>query len=532
VFLFCAMQRGDGGATRGSGDARLALVASAVLFVLAAWPVALVDVPPLQDLPNHLATATVLAHPERYTELAFNGWFKTNSALFAWLAVVGHAVGLRWAARGFVLLVLALGALAAPRFVLAFGGRRRMVVASFLAWPTVHDWFVSMGMLDFALAVPLAMWMLVLLDAQRRSASVARGVGIALLGVVTWYAHVFPVAVVALLAGVHVAGRRAWSERFAQGRALLVPLVPAVTLAGLSVAAHAGEPRGAMAGGVTLDRWPAPWELVYNVWAEWFHGFTWLEGATIVPCVALGVVAVRRWRDPVPFFGPAALLLLAGLYAASPYIVTDWFHVGSRFLPFLWMAAIARVPERLPRPALAGLAACALSYTIGMGVDYVRLDREWSRVRAGESAVPRGANLLPLMFRSKAVSDNTSSLKHAWGFYVVDDLTSAPLLFAHSRSFPVMYRDPPPPQLADLVLERFAGDMASPAWLCGTLLAGGVAIDDCTAEWRDRWRAFWRVAEPRFTHVLLWDAPSDVMKLVPPSYRVVFQRDELTIVAK
>src|SRR4029077_9668956 len=165
------------------------------------------------------------------------GWFKTNSALFAWLAVVGHAVGLRWAARGFVLLVLALGALAAPRFVLAFGGRRRIVVATFLAWPTVHDWFVSMGMLDFALAVPLAMWMLVLLDAQRRSASVALGVGIALLGVVTWYAHVFPVAVVALLAGVHVAGRRAWSERFAQGRALLVPLVPAVTLAGLSVAA-------------------------------------------------------------------------------------------------------------------------------------------------------------------------------------------------------------------------------------------------------------------------------------------------------
>jgi hypothetical protein len=287
-----------------------------------------------------------------------------------------------------------------------------------------------------------------------------------------------------------------------------------------------------MTGGVTLDRWPAPWELVYNVWAEWFHGFTWLEGATIVPCVALAVVAVRRWREPVPFFGPAALSVLAGLYVASPYIVTDWFHVGSRFLPFLWMAAIARVPERLPRTAMAGLGACALSYTVGMGVDYVRLDREWSRVRAGESEVPRGASLLPLMFRSKGVSVNTSSLKHAWGFYVVDDLTSAPLLFAHSRSFPVTYRQPPPAQLADLVLERFAGDMASPARLCEMSLAGGVAIDDCAAAWRDRWTAFWRIAEPRFTHVLLWDAPEAVLALVPASYRVVFRRDELTIVAR
>ena len=79
------------------------------------------------------------------------------------------------------------------------------------------------------------------------------------------------------------------------------------------------------------------------------------------------------------------------------------------------------------------LAACALSYTAGMGVDYVRLEREWTRFTAGMAAVPTGATLLPLVFRSKEVSDNTRNLLHPWGFYVMEKQTSAPLLFAHSR---------------------------------------------------------------------------------------------------
>ena len=63
---------------------------------------------------------------------------------------------------------------------------------------------------------------------------------------------------------------------------------------------------------------------------------------------------------------------------------------------------------------------------------------------AGIDAVPRGARLMPLVFRAKGVSENSRSLLHAWGFYVVAKDTSAPLLFAHSRSFPVMYREAPP----------------------------------------------------------------------------------------
>jgi hypothetical protein len=287
-----------------------------------------------------------------------------------------------------------------------------------------------------------------------------------------------------------------------------------------------------MTGYVSLGRMLPPWELFYNLWAEWFYGFTWLEIATLLPCIAMGLWALYRWRDEVPFFGPVAFAVLWAFYLFTPYVTTNWFHVNSRFIPFLWLAMLVRLPDRLPRRFLALLGACAASYAAGMGVDYVRLERDLGRFTAGMAAVPEGSNLLPLVFRSKGTSENTRSLLHAWGFYVVQKLTSAPLLFAHSRSFPVMYREPPPIQFNHLVLESFAPSMATPDFLCDASRSAGVPMADCAAVWRARWAEFWHDAKPRFDHVLMWSAPRDVMALVPGDYRVVFQRDELTVLER
>jgi hypothetical protein len=373
-----------------ASDDRLALLISGALFVLAAWPLALVDLPPLQDLPNHLAAITVIQHPDLYPDLAFTGLFKTNAALFAWLLLVGKLTGTRAAAKLFVLGVLALGAFAYPRFVLSFGGRRRMLVSALFVWPMVHDWFVSSGMLDFALAVPMAVLTLVLLNAQRLRPSAGRGAAIALLAAATWYAHVFPVLAVGLLVAVHVATRRTWRERADQALALLAPLLPAGALVASSLWVHFTEPVGAMTANVALGRWAPPWELVYNLWAEWTWAFTKLEITTIVPTILLAACLALRWRDDVPFFGPVAVAALLGLYLFFPYVATNWFHVNSRFIPFIWLAALVRLPEQLPRRVPALLGACAIAASVGMGVDYVRLSRDWGRFTAGIGAVPEG----------------------------------------------------------------------------------------------------------------------------------------------
>ncbi|HVH41995.1 MAG TPA: hypothetical protein VM925_06615 [Labilithrix sp.] len=507
---------------------------SAVLFLVGAWPLALTEVPPYQDLPNHLATLTVIENPKAYPEYVFNGFFKTNAALFTWLHLVGRGVGIKLAARLFALLTLALNAYVIPRFVLRISGsRRRMVMASLFAWPMVHNWFVSMGMLDFAIAVPISLGLLLAVARQRSNPSLLNGLAIVALGIATWYAHVFPLLVVHLLVLIESVVQPTWRERYKTTRAMVVPLMPVTILALASIAQHVKDTVGPMTGFMDFRKLLAPWELAYNLWAEWFWGYSNLSLSSLVPCLALAVVGFlglrgRTLRNSPTFFSPYAFVALVLLYCFIPYKMTNWFHVNSRLIPYFWVGLLLFVPERLPKSLIAALGLSGLLYTAGMGIDYLRLDEERKEFSAGIDAVPEGARLLPLLFKHKGASDNTRNLLHMWGYYVIERKTSAPLLFAHSRSFPVTYREPPPIRFNHLVLYSFAPDMSTPATMCKT----ASRFDDCEALYRTTWQKFFVEASPRYDHLLLWDVTPEAMAMIPDDYERTFSRGRLMIYAR
>ena len=512
-------------------DAQVALVVSAALFVVCAWPLALTEVPPYQDLPNHLAAVVVMENPARYPELAFNGFFKTNAALFAWLYVFGKIMSLETGARLFALLVLGANAYVLPRFVLALtGSRKRMLMASLFMWPMVHNWFVSTGMLDFALAIPLSLGMIIAVDRQRRAPTLGNGVAISVLGALTWYAHVFPLLVVHLLLLIEaIIRRRAPHGERLTTRAVLVPLAPVTTLVAASLYGQLTDKVGPMSGGVDYRTMLPVWDLAYNMWAEWFYGFSKLSSTSIVPCLVLAWIGVTRRKESAPFFSPYAFLVLGLLYGFSPYIVTNWFHVNSRLIPYLWIGLLLRVPERLPRALVAVLGVAAALYSAGMGADYVRLERDRREFIAGIPVVPDGARLLPLLFNHKATSDNTRNVLHLWGYYVLAKHTSAPLLFAHSHSFPVIYTAPPPPRFNHLVLESFAANARDPGAVCRRLFEGNVIVNDCDVAFRSLWGAFWDEATPRYDYLLVWDGTPSARAVIPPAYALVFEEGRLAI---
>lgn len=511
-------------------DQHLAMLLSAALFVVGAWPLALTEVHPYQDLPNHLAAVTVIENPARYPEFVFNGFFKTNAALFAWLFVVGKVVGTKLAARLFALMVLAANAVVLPRFVLALtGSRKRMLIASLFMWPMVHNWFVSMGMLDFALSVPLSLGQILAIDRQRRSPTLGNALLVTALGAATWYAHVFPLLVVHMLVFIEAARAPAWKERLASFKAMALPLLPVTALVMLSLVEHMRDNVGPMTAFVHHHKMVPPWELAYNLWAEWFWGFTKLSITSIVPCLLLAFYGFGRRSESPRFFSTAAIVALVLLFCLAPYRITNWYHVNSRLIPFLWVALLLRVPDKLPKRVVAVLGVSAVLYSAGMGADFVRLERDREKITAGISSVPEGAKLLPLVFRHKGVSDNTRSLLHAWGFYVTDKYTSAPLLFAHSRSFPVMYSTPPPVRFNDLVLENFAATMITSANFCESTR---VVTDDCRGEYRARWAEFWRDAIPIYDHVLLWEPSDEALELVPNDYSIAFRQGGLVIMQR
>lgn len=500
-------------------DNRLWLTIAAALFASVAWPIALVDLPPLQDLPNHLATADIIRHLDRYPEYAFNGFFKTNTGLFLWLHLTAGVLGLKCAAKAFVLLVLATTSLVLPRLVLEIGGRARMITAAFFAWPMIHNWFVSMGMLDYALGASLGLLVVLLFVRQARAPTTNRAIVIAALSILLWLVHAFALAVVGLLALVHVVVS---DDRRKAFRWVALPIAPAVPFFAWSIVQQLDY-------GSTSDVvqkswfWVPPWELVYNMWSEFLWGFTFVSASSLVVALGLAIVVFATREDDVPIFSRAAFVVLGALYFFGPYHATHWFYVTARFLPFLWAAALVRVPERLPRSVAGVLAAAWLAYASGMGFDYIRLDRAWNRFARGTSVVPEGARLLPLTFEYKETSINTRNMQHAWGLYAIERSLHVPLVFAHSRSFPITLRTPPPPAFHQLRLEAFPRTMRGPKQLCMALGVGMELDPSCDDLYARRWRDFWDAAIPEYPWVLAYAMPDDARRLVPADYELAYR---------
>jgi hypothetical protein len=511
-------------------DAQLVALIGVALFVLSAWPLLLVPLPPLQDLPNHVATAHIVAHPDLYPQYLFNGLLKSNSLLTLWFLALGsnHLFG---AARLFTALVLAGNAFALPFFALHFAGRRRLAVAMLFAWPLVHGFFVSMGMLNFVVGFALSLLLLVVIDRQREQATPARSAAIGLLSVAIWYAHPFPLAVVGVLVGIHVLAQPGWGARVSAGVRLLLPLAPAGLLCLLAAQRHLVKADHAPPLGAAAWSYTTPWGILAHLWYDASGALTRWGGVTVVPALLLPYFAWRQRRIERAFFSRLAMVLLTAAYVGMPVCLSNWNYFNCRLVPFIWAGLLVRLPARVPRAITGALVACALAFSAVLGIDYVRLDRDRAAFTAGLDAVPPRATLLPLMFKQQRTSDFTASLTHAWGYYTVARDASAPLVFGVERSYPITYRDFPPRKLVPPALDRFAERYGTPAQVCASL--GQVPPDGpCTAAWRDLWSGFWRDAEPRFSHLITWAMPDAARPIIPADYRRVFVAGQLEVYAR
>jgi len=518
-------------------DRQLALVIGIGLFVLVGWPLLFLNIPPYQDLPGHLAAVTILATPEKYPEFIPTGFAKPNSFFFLWTLFVGRSFGFVLAAKVFVLGVLAATAIVLPRFVLHFTDRKRMLLATPLLVPMVHNWFVSMGMLNFAASVPVALLLLVALDksvsgdpnAQRRAKIEA-----AILAVVSWYLHPFPVMVVGLMvaaaAGAELVERRGkpLRERLALARAMLPPLVPPTLMALVVFTRHVAAAAPKMDPPVFSSlQW-----AIYNLWSQWMYGFTELTAVSIAPAIVLAVIAARRWREARGILGPTSLVVLVLAYLLGPYVAFDANYITPRLIPFLWAAALARLPPRLPRLLNAMFVAAALVYLVGMPIDLLRLSRELDQFAAGTSAVPDGARLLSLNFNARVTSKNTFSLGTAWGLYIVERHTSAIDVWANVPSMPIMHRTPLPHHLESMTRARFIRDTRTREVYCADRRSKRLMTVNCEESWREEWDLFWRETLPTFEYLLLWDPPAEVLGTVPPTFKESFSEGRLHILRR
>lgn len=459
---------------------RLAWGATLFLFVVSAFPLLRCDVPPLEDLPAHLATSVVIRHLDAYPEFFFRGFFKTNSTLFLFLHAFDES-RLVLASKVFVALTLFAHAWVFPRLVIQFGGRDRVLTATFVAAPLVHNWFVAMGMLDYAFGSALALVCILLVARQSSSPNMTRAIALGVLGALVWYTHVFALGMVLFLGAIEVI-------RTTSVRALrpFAPLAPAAALSAWSVGVELFRAHAPSTHGVAYR---PPWETAYELWAKYAWSFSKLEIASLATTIVLAIALVRERKRDVPIFSSFAVLVLLVLHFAVPSEAFDWFAVNSRVLPFVYAAALVRVPpaRALPKFGVAVLAVCSLAWSAGLALDYTRLDRDVKAATAGIALVPENADLAPVIFDPKGSSENTWALVDVWGLYVVAKHTTAPLLYAHSPSFPLGYKPGVTRSIDDASFaqephdaeawRRFAESLRTRGWI----LEWGVAPIDAVA---------------------------------------------------
>jgi hypothetical protein len=507
-------------------NAQLVTLLGGIAFVLSAWPLLLVDLPPFQELPNHIATAHVLEHPELFPQLALRGLFESNRLLSLWLHLLGDQ-RLFLAARLFTGLSIAVTALALPAFFLRFGGRRAMPMSMLFAWPLVHGFFVSMGFLNFVVAFGSSLLLLVLMDQQQENPTWRRGVGIGLFACFIWYAHPFPLAVVVALAACEVLQGLGGRSRIAAAAAMLLPLVPAGLLS--VAAAWADLARGHGFPAVVRPEYQNVWSLVTHLWRDASGALTRWGSMSVIPALLLPIFAWRGRHRPRRFFSNPVIVGLVIAYCTLPLTTTAWRCVNCRLVPFLWVGVALCVPARLPRRLPAVLIACAVSFSAVLGLDYLRLDADRAEFTAGLNAVPRGAKLMPLVFEHEKTADFVASLANAAGYYTAEKDAVAPL--ASGAVMSELGPSSASPIAVGPTFDRFAERYATSAGVCKAL--GQPAVDAfCTAIWRDGWTAFWKAVQPRFTHLLTWGMPAETRKLIPLAYRLTFAAGDLEIYAR
>ena len=511
-------------------------LAGLVLWLLAVWPLFVVQYLPHEDLPGHVAGAYVVNHISAFPEYVAAHGFRTNSAFLHWVCAMAGWLGYMGAARVFLAAVLAITAFGYAFLLDASGGERpvgRVWIGSLFAAPLVHHWFVLMGMLNFSLSFGLCVWILGLLAYQRTRWSHARAVGIAAISILAWFAHSFPLVIVAaiVIADLAHAYLRARTATPAAARAA-VAVAPAVAMVALGALltpvqefAHAHIP------GAQNTTWFGLPELIVRGFSNFSFGPSLWSVASLVPALMLIAVAIRA-RDAHPaFLSTTAILALAVCYGCVPSAVSPvWANFNTRFLPFLWLALLVRVPAHLPR-RLVGLLVCAsVAGSAASGGWMLRRSGDIEEFRSGLPYVEKGARLLPILFSVKSPGDNIEPFIHAWAYYTMEAGTGADMIWASRSVDAVHYRVAPPPRFHHDYIQNSPRTMFSAERWCATLMRGATFVpEDCTRSWEEAWRSYLRGARERFSQVLIWDPPTQALALIEETYSIVYRQGRLLI---
>ena len=439
-------------------NAYRAALAIAVASVVA--PIAGTRYVPFTDAPEHAAVMATLRH---WGDPAFSAAYRldvVHSQYFLY-----HLVG---AAITFVvgdaelanrILLVAVGIAFPLSFEALLRAMRRDPRLAIFACLPFFSRALVIGFLPFVASIPLVFYTLAVAVRQGRAPTKRRGLALAGLAIVVFYAHVSTYIVLVVCAaawtmiGRRTHGETHWRmlERWARSLAWVVPsAVTAVLWASLGSVALEGESLrssgeiGRMSVGRSLYALPL-W--MFDVWRS--HGdevaaALWWTAFALAAVLTVAVGSPPSRRALMRIYAPLACVL--ALYLLTPYRVGAAVMLNVRLAPILVLFAVLalRLPRR-GRPSGVVIGLVTVSTVIGGGTALVESRRcrqeELGDLDATLAAIPKGSRIVTLHFGGPSRRTHLAPYLHVGAYHRVRGGGIASFSFTELSHWPLRYRD-------------------------------------------------------------------------------------------
>ncbi|RED32567.1 hypothetical protein BJ123_11244 [Rhodopseudomonas thermotolerans] len=504
--------------------------AAALLIVLLA-PFLTIDVPPVLDYPNHLARYFVLAHPDdpMLSQIYAPHWrILPNLGMDVLGAALLKVTSVHVGGRILLALSLLMPVIGAVTY-------HRVVFGRFSYWPLAagaiaFNAVFFLGFMNFLLSLGLALigaaaWIAL----RRRDRNLAAVVVGAAFAALVFFAHIFGVALFALLIGSEELARivRARREGASLIRELAVSalllalaLAPAVALYLASPLSDANAETGIWRGFAKL------WDLLAPV-------MTTSDAVTALSGGALFVVLVLAARGVqlAPAL-PWTLAVLAVVFVAVPAMYKGGSFLDIRLAVMAAVLLFAGLLPRLsPRRAIA-VAALVIAVIVGRSAfvahGWYDHRRDLAELRAAIAQVEPGERVLMARGRNIDIVASAQAGRALAGYFPLDNHLGALLTIERRAFWPLMFADASQqPLVLKPAFAPYAGPLCEPvepALLLRMASAQAGAVPRCKsylADWPHRFDAV-LMLEPPATPPLPELAPAyqgdyvALYRVVPP----------------
>lgn len=392
-----ADQAGAGTVPRRFWSARWFVLAVSLLASLPLlWP----DVPPLVDLPGHMARYRVqLAHGSDFN---FAAWYDFRWSLIGNLGIdllvepLAPILGLERAVKLIVLLIPVLtvsGLLWIAREV-----HGEVPPSAYFAVPLAYSFPFQFGFVNFALAMALALNAFALWLRMARTGRLRlRAAVFVPISVALWICHTFGWGVLGVLA---YSGEliRLWDKHRRPVHALIGAGVSCLSLA-LPMLFMVAWRTGDHVSGRTADwfNWRLKWEWVTMILRDRWMWFD-LGSLALIGLLLLG--AIRHPHLTYSRNLTLSALFLALVYVLLPRIVFGSAYADMRLAPFVLAVAVIALRPRagLSRRNATLIAATALAFAgVRIGANtasFLTYDRDYDQELAALEQLPEGSRLI------------------------------------------------------------------------------------------------------------------------------------------